>query len=267
MIPFKDDNPTRSFPVITLLIIIANALVFLYQESLPSGGARGLGLQEMFVARFAAIPAYILREENTVAIGRYLVKDVPMLSPSWLTIFTSMFMHGSWMHIIGNMLYLWIFGNNIEDLMGKLRFLVFYLICGVAAAGLQILMSTSATSQYIPMVGASGAIAGVLGGYLIKYPGARVRTLVIFIFIQVVALPAWIVLGLWFVMQFFSAIGGALTPAASGGGVAFFAHVGGFIAGMMLVGIFAFGRKTSRHFRQREVYEDDDYDDYRRRGW
>jgi len=227
MIPYRDENPTSRFPILTVLIIIANAFVFLYQQSLPPMG------QKLFVVRYAAIPVHIV-------LGKDF--NLPMLEPAWLTVFTSMFMHAGWMHLLGNMLFLWIFGNNVEDLMGRFKFLLFYLICGVGAAALQIMMSLSPKAAGIPMVGASGAIAGVLGAYLIKFPAARVRTIIFFIFIQVVVLPAYVVLGMWFIVQFFSAMANAASGVA-GGGVAFFAHVGGFVAGMLLVLPFTLGRR------------------------
>jgi rhomboid family protein len=149
----------------------------------------------------------------------------------WMTIFTSMFMHGSWMHIIGNMWFLWIFGDNIEESMGPIRFIFFYLICGVAAAGAQILASPSSTA---PMVGASGAIAGVLGGYLLMFPHARIKSFLFLFFVFfMVRIPAWVLLGLWFVSQF-------LLPMNSG--VAWMAHVGGFLAGLGLVRLFVKSR-------------------------
>jgi membrane associated rhomboid family serine protease len=224
MIPFRDDNPTRSFPVITVLIIIANFVVFLYQAALPGGQA-----QLAFVYQYAAVPAHILQGVN---LGR------PMLEPAWLTIFTAMFMHGGWLHILGNMLFLWIFGNNVEDSMGKVKFIIFYLTCGFAATAVQLMMMAGSPAAKVPMLGASGAVAGVLGAYLIKFPAARVRNLVfLFPFITVISLPAWVVLGFWFVLQFFSAATSGMGEAT--GGVAYFAHVGGFIAGMILIGLLA----------------------------
>jgi membrane associated rhomboid family serine protease len=224
MIPFRDENPSRRFPIITVLLIAANVLVFLYQQNLPQQGA--------FI--YGAIPARL-----TGAGG----PPGPALDPAWLTLFTAMFMHGSWLHLLGNMLYLWIFGDNVEDLLGSFRFLLFYLICGLAAAGLQIFMTVNPVAARLPMVGASGAIAGVLGAYLIKFPRARIRTLVFFfIFIQVVVLPASLVLGFWFILQLLNAGAG---PQATGG-VAFFAHIGGFVAGMVLVLLFTPARKRGR---------------------
>ncbi len=224
MIPYRDENPTRSFPLFTMLIIIANFAVFLYQQSLPEP------LQKDFVLYYAAVPGHVVGGQNF---------GFDRLEPGWLTIFTSMFMHGSWFHLLGNMLFLWIFGNNIEDLTGKLRFLLFYPLCGFAAAALQIMMSLGPHVEQIPMVGASGAIAGVLGAYFVKFPTARVRTLLLlFPFITRVSLPAWAVLGFWFVMQFFSAMANAAV-GLSGGGVAFFAHVGGFLCGAILIPFFA----------------------------
>jgi membrane associated rhomboid family serine protease len=224
MIPYRDENPSRRFPIITVLLIAANVLVFLYQQNLPQQGA--------FI--YGAIPARLT--------GEAMLRG-PALEPAWLTLFTAMFMHGSWLHLLGNMLYLWIFGDNVEDLLGSFRFLLFFVICGLAAAGLQIFMTVNPIAARLPMVGASGAIAGVLGAYLIKFPHARIRTLVFFfIFIQVVVLPASLVLGFWFILQLLNAGGG---PQATGG-VAFFAHIGGFVAGMVLVLLFTPARKRGR---------------------
>jgi membrane associated rhomboid family serine protease len=225
MIPFRDENPSRRFPIMTALLIAANVLVFLYQQNLPAQGAYIYG----------AIPARL-----TGAAGL----RGPALEPAWLTLFTAMFLHGSWLHLIGNMLYLWIFGDNVEDLLGSFRFLVFYLLCGLAAAGLQIFMTVNPAARQVPMLGASGAIAGVLGAYALKFPRARIRTLVFFfIFIQVVVLPASLVLGFWFVLQLLNA---ASTPLQATGGVAFFAHIGGFVSGMVLVLCFGPKRKQRR---------------------
>jgi len=218
MIPLHDDNPTRTKPVLTVLLIAANALVFLYQLSL---GARG---GETFVYQFGAIPAVI--------VGMRSLPAALATIPPAFSLLTSMFLHGGFMHLIGNMLYLWIFGNNIEDAMGRVRFLVFYLLCGFAATFVHILMNTASE---IPAIGASGAISGVLGAYLLLYPRAQVLTLIpIFYFIRLMYIPAGIVLGLWFVFQLVS---GGLA-SGEGGGVAWWAHVGGFVAGMALVALF-----------------------------
>lgn len=216
MIPIKDINPTERMPIITVLLIVLNSAVFVYQLALGqrSGAA--------FVEAFALIPARLFHagmvEPGQVPVG--------------VTMFTSLFLHGGFMHIIGNMLYLWIFGNNVEDAMGHFRFAIFYLLSGVFAAYSHALTNTA---SMVPMIGASGAISGVLGAYLLLYPRARVITLVIFGFlVRTIEVPAMIVLGFWFVLQFLS---GALS-VGGGGGVAWFAHVGGFAAGMLLVGLF-----------------------------
>jgi membrane associated rhomboid family serine protease len=168
--------------------------------------------------------------------------------PGFLTVFTSMFMHGGWLHIIFNMLFLWIFGNNIEDAMGRVRYLIFYLLGGVAAAGLQVAVSPDST---VPLVGASGAIAAVLGGYLLLYPHARVLTLFFFFFIFILEIPAMVLLGVWVFLQFLPAVGQLATPElGEGGGVAYFAHIGGFIFGLALVKLFA--HRVSSNYRGRE---------------
>ncbi|OGT79277.1 MAG: rhomboid family intramembrane serine protease [Gammaproteobacteria bacterium RIFCSPLOWO2_02_FULL_52_10] len=215
MIPLHDDNPTGSFPVLTILLIAICVLVYFFQAALgPRGG-------ETIIYSLGVIPAVLL---DKVELSRDLV-----LVPAELTIFTSMFLHGGFLHLAGNMLYLWIFGNNIEDALGKVRFLIFYFLCGIVAAFGQIMQDPDST---IPMVGASGAISGVLGAYLLLFPHARVLVLVpMGFFMQMMKIPAGLVLGLWFVLQLVSS---ALTSSA-GGGVAWFAHIGGFIAGMLLI--------------------------------
>ncbi len=216
MMPLHDDNPTEHTPVVTVATIIACVLVFFYQASLPPGPG------EAFVYSYGAIPALVFGQahlpENVVAI------------PAFATLFTSMFLHGGLMHLLGNMLYLWIFGNNVEDVMGSVRFIVFYLVCGLLAALSHALTDPSST---VPMVGASGAISGVLGAYLLLFPRARV--LVLAPYVGTTYVPAGFVLGLWFVMQILS---GGASIGSKGGGVAFFAHIGGFVAGMLLIGLF-----------------------------
>jgi len=218
MIPLRDDNPTEITPVVTVGFIVLCVLVFLYEISLPEQK------NEAFVYMYGAIPA--------VLFGYVQLPPEFVSLPVYATLISSMFLHGGWMHLVGNMLYLWIFGNNIEDVMGHGKFIVFYLLCGVLAALSYGLIDP--TSE-IPMVGASGAIAGVLGAYLLLYPHARVLVLVPFGFIGTFYIPAMVVLGLWFLMQLLS---GGMSVGHEGEGVAFFAHIGGFISGMALIGLF-----------------------------
>jgi membrane associated rhomboid family serine protease len=224
MLPLNDDNPIDSTPVATVTFIIACCMVFLYQISLLS--SRG----EIFIYQYGAIPA--------VLFGQAALPPEVMAVPASATVLTSMFLHGSWMHLIGNMLYLWIFGNNIEDVMGSVKFVMFYLLCGAIAALSHALTDPIST---VPMVGASGAISGVLGAYLLLFPHARV--LLFAPLIGTTYVPAGIVLGFWFVMQILS---GGASLGSQGGGVAFFAHIGGFVAGMILIGFFK--RPDVRYF-------------------
>jgi membrane associated rhomboid family serine protease len=220
LIPLRDINPTERFSVVTAFFIAVNIAVFIYELSL------GAGAREVFVSSFALIPQRLFFPQ---AAAQGMV-------PVEATMFTSMFIHGGVLHIAGNMLYLWIFGNNVEDSMGRMRFILFYFFCGIIAAYSHALANTSSV---VPMIGASGAISGVLGAYLMLYPRARVLTLVAFgLYIRTVELPAMFVLGFWFVLQFLS----ALISAGTGEGVAWYAHVGGFVAGMALIGLFK--RKT-----------------------
>ena len=225
MIPLKDDVPVQTAPVLTIGLIAANVIAFLWQLD--------VGLERsVFVA--GAIPYEILT-----------FRDVgpPDLVPPPLTVLTSMFLHGGLAHIGGNMLFLWIFGNNVEDALGRARFLVFYLVCGVAAAASQVAASAMTGEVAVPMVGASGAIAGVLAAYLTLYPHARVLTLVpIFIFIRLFYIPAWFFIGLWFAIQLLSGFLGG-----GGSGVAFFAHIGGFVTGFGLVRLMGRRRRWRRY--------------------
>ncbi len=219
MFPLRDDNPTHIFPIVTLTLIAVNVLVFLYQASLMPRAA------EMFVYKYGAIPA--------VVVGMRKLPPSLAVVPPEVSIFTSMFLHGGWMHLIGNMWFLWIFGNNIEEAMGRLRFILFYLLCGFLASITHIVSYADST---IPTIGASGAIAGVLGAYAMIYPRARVWTLVfLFFFVRLIYLPAGVVLGFWFILQI---LNGSAVRSQSSGGIAFWAHVGGFIAGVLLVGLF-----------------------------
>jgi len=216
VIPLHDDNPTERSPIVTILIIVSCVLVFFYQASLPSRPGQA------FVFQYGAIPSLVF--------GHAELPDEVAAIPAVMTLVTSMFLHGGWMHLIGNMLYLWVFGNNIEDVMGHGRFILFYVACGVLATLSHAI--TDATSQ-IPMVGASGAISGVLGAYVLLFPRAHVLVLIPGIGMTRVA--AGVVLGMWFVTQLIS---GGINMGARGGGVAFFAHIGGFVAGMALIGFF-----------------------------
>jgi membrane associated rhomboid family serine protease len=218
MIPLRDDNPSSSKPFVMITFLVICVLVFLWQFSL--GGADG----QRAIYSLGVIPAVLFG-------GQQLPPELQLVPPT-ATILTSMFMHGGWMHLIGNMLYLWIFGDNVEDSMGHGRFLLFYVLCGVAAALAQAIPEPNSE---IPMVGASGAISGVLGAYLLLHPHARVLVAIPFGFmLHTMRLPAGLVLVLWFGLQLFS----NLMAQPGQGGVAFRAHIGGFVAGMLLVGIF-----------------------------
>jgi membrane associated rhomboid family serine protease len=221
MIPLHDDNPTHTKPLVTMTLIATCTLIFLWQFSLGEDGQRA-------VYALGAIPAVLFDQ-------RQLSAEISWV-PAWMTAFTSMFLHGGWMHLIGNMLYLWIFGNNVEDAMGHRRFILFYLICGIAALAAHAI---PAADSVVPMVGASGAISGVLGAYLLLYPRARVLVAIpIVIFFYAVRLPAALVLLFWFLLQLFNnAMGGQ-----EGGGVAWGAHIGGFVAGMVLIPFFKYPR-------------------------
>lgn len=216
MIPLRDINPTERFAIVTFLLIITNVAVFVYE--LVLGGGEG----QRFIASFALIPERLFSHQAAQEGA------LPVL----VTLITSMFLHGGFLHVAGNMLYLWIFGNNVEDAMGRMRFIVFYLLCGSCAAYAHAFMNRSSV---VPMIGASGAISGVLGAYLLLYPRARVVTLVMLgFYIRTVEVPAMVVLGFWFALQFLN----ALIMNGSEGGVAWYAHVGGFVAGMILIGLF-----------------------------
>ncbi len=219
-IPLNDENPTWSRPVVTALLILGNAAAWLYEL------AHGVTLS---VLDYGAIPQWLLRgiSNGPITLPNGHIAQLHQEVPWPLTIVSAMFMHGGWMHVIGNMWFLWIFGDNLEDRMGTVRYVLFYLVCGIIAAGTQILATPDSVA---PMVGASGAIAGVLGGYILLYPTARVRCLwILIVFITTVRIPAFILLGVWFLQQF-------LTPPSSG--VAWQAHVGGFLAGLALVKLF-----------------------------
>jgi membrane associated rhomboid family serine protease len=222
MIPLRDDQPTFSTPFINYFLIVVNSLIYLWEWSIDLQNPRALNA---FVMQFGLVP------HHTVAIltGHTHLDPVAAIVP----IFTSMFLHASFMHVAGNMLFLWIFGDNVEDFLGHFKYLVFYLTSGVAAAFTQILVNPSSR---LPTVGASGAIAGVLGAYFILYPRARV--LVWFPPIFLFHVPAWLMLGYWFLYQFFSGTVTVIAETARQGGVAFWAHIGGFAAGVILIKVF-----------------------------
>ncbi len=235
-LPLKDLNPTRRFPFATVGLIAVNVVVFVYELAL----GRNLNT---FIAAYGMTPYEITQAADLSGdipgLPLVHVSGPPLVQ---LTVLTSMFIHGGFLHILGNMLYLWIFGNNIEDLLGPLKFIVFYLFCGIAAAGTHVLTQPNSV---VPTVGASGAVSGVLGAYLVVHPRARVLTLVFLgIFIRVMLVPAGLLLAFWFVLQIFSGFG-SLGAGGGGGGVAWFAHLGGFIAGIVLVSIVA-GRRLWR---------------------
>src|SRR3954466_7505681 len=222
MIPLRDVIPSRTTPYITVTIIAINAVAWLYEVALPHESLN------QFLTIYGVVPAYF----------------------AWPTLVTSMFLHGSWSHVIGNMWYLWIFGDNVEDRVGHGRFIVFYLLCGFVAALGQVAVDPNST---LPTIGASGAIAGVMGAYFVLYPHSRVLTLIPWIFFQIVELPAVVLLGVWFLMQFLNAGAVAASAGTSGsGGVAFAAHVVGFLAGAG--GIFIFRRRDRDYWDDSELY-------------
>jgi membrane associated rhomboid family serine protease len=229
-IPISDENPTTRRPYVTYALIAVNALAWFFELS------RGVP-ESTF--DYGAIPSWVLHRmrDGTLHLPGLMGSGIVQLHqevPWPWTIVTSMFMHGGWLHIIGNMWFLWIFGDNVEDAMGSVKYLIFYLLCGLAAAMAQVLATPG---SQIPMVGASGAIAGVLGAYIVLYPHARVRCLwILFIIITTVYVPAWLLLGIWFISQFF----------IPGEGVAWMAHVGGFATGFLLVRLFVTHRPPPR---------------------
>jgi len=231
MFPYRDENQTLRTPVVTFAIIGINVIVWLLVQ--------GAGVPERVAAsvcNFGLVPGELTRQA-TVGDGIPMGPGMAcVVDAEWQPhhVLYSMFLHGSWMHIVGNMWFLWIFGNNVEDSMGRARFVIFYLICGIAAALAQVVVDPD---SIIPMVGASGAIGGVMGAYIVLYPRVKVYNLLVLgFFITTVALPAWVMLGYWMLLQVF---GGFMSFGSEGGGVAFAAHVGGFAAGALLIKLFA----------------------------
>ncbi len=227
MFPYRDENPSILTPVVTIGVIVLNVVVWLLVQ--------GMGNEVQLarsVCELGLIPGDLMHrlpEGYAIPIGRELACVVEAGTP-WKTMLTSMFLHGGWLHLLGNMWFLWVFGNNVEDAMGHTRFAVFYLLCGLAAAAAQVIVDPGSP---VPMVGASGAISGVMGAYAILYPTVRIRTLVVLVILFFrLTVPAWVMLGYWFLLQMLGAGVGQM------GGVAFWAHVGGFLAGAVLIFLF-----------------------------
>jgi membrane associated rhomboid family serine protease len=223
MLPIRDDAPRSTTPYVTYVLVALNALVFLFEVSLGPQARNGLIFQ------------FGLEPVNITAYLRGMEREVGGFVPAFLPVLTSMFLHASWLHIIFNMWALWIFGDNVEDNLGHTRYLVFYLICGLGASILHVLLNP--TSE-VPSVGASGAIAGVMGAYFVLFPSARVLTVIPFFFLYFTWLPAWLVLGYWFVAQFLSGAATSIAYSKQTSGVAFWAHVGGFVTGVTLIKLF-----------------------------
>ena len=250
-IPLKDYNPTRRTAAVVILIILLNVSVFVYQsylsrehlqEPLRASGLEPLAWPsslEYYVVKDGLVPAELVQGRSleiplgTDRSGRTVAYQRRTSPP--LSLLASLFMHGSWLHLLGNMLFLWIFGNNIEDRLGRVKFIAFYLLCGVGASLVHVLFNLN---SLVPVIGASGAVSGIMGAYLALFPVARVRTLVfVFVFVTTMDVPAAVFLGIWFLFQFLSAGGGS--------GIAWLAHVGGFILGFLLVTLFLTGKKTA----------------------
>jgi membrane associated rhomboid family serine protease len=244
--PLKDNIPTRGFPVVTVLFIAINVIVYLFVQRKSGIDFGGGSLNQSSLTHYAAIPYELTHpgKECDYSQGQVVCQGMAgavgspaSQLPTWVTPFTAMFTHAGLLHLGGNMLFLWIFGNNVEDAMGKVRFVAFYVLGGLAALALQVAMGPN---EAVPTLGASGAIAAVLGGYILLYPRARVLTVVfIILFFTIIELPAILFLGIWFAQQ---AIFGALDltdPTGHGGGVAYFAHVGGFAFGLLAIKLFA----------------------------
>ena len=254
MYPLTDSDLTaHSRPVINLTLIGLCTIVFVYELVIGSSG------RFIFFYQFGLIPAELAHGINYESLvtpaGTF---DITSPIPNWATMFTSMFIHGDWMHFAFNMLFLWVFGDNIEDRFGHLRYLLFYLAAGVAAVWLQIAVNTM---SQVPTIGASGAIAGVLGAYLLLFPYSRIRTAIIFFFITFVRIPALYLLGFWFLLQFVGGIG-SLGPSAQTGSVAYWAHIGGFVLGIGVVTLYKLatrqrlwpkGPESTRYWRGRPL--------------
>ena len=247
MIPIKDNIPTERFPFVTLGLIVTNVVVYIL--AIRHGGSFISGPDPFEVVKYGSVPYALthsgahcgLTISGAVACQKH---GVPMVDyiPTWQTIFTAMFMHASILHLGGNMIFLWIFGNNVEDALGPVKYLGFYILGGLSALALQVAVGPNSMA---PTLGASGAIAAVLGGYIVLYPRARVLTLVLIIFFfTVIELPAWVLLGVWFAAQALFGAVNLTDPTGGGGGVAYFAHVGGFAFGLLTIRALARKRKS-----------------------
>ena len=259
LFPIADENSDRrTTPIVNYVLIGINLLVFVFLQ--------GLGGNDRFTYAYSAVPAEIIRGRDITTPDRTVEHPVtgqvveipglqPTLIPVWFTLITSMFMHGGIAHIFGNMLFLWIFGDNIEDRLGHVRYVIFYLVCGVLASLAHVFttvaFAASEASLLIPSLGASGAISGVLGGYLLLFPTKRVMVIISWF---VTAVPAFIAIGLWFVFQIINGLG-MLGSGSQAGGVAYAAHIGGFVAGLVLIKIFSIGRPASEYQPTRGYYE------------
>jgi len=243
MLPLRDNIPTSRTPYVTYALIAANVLVYFFWQR--GGLTLGDPTNAHYICQmqdWAAIPKEITHPGDQVMIAQGCPTDPT--APTYLTVFSAMFMHGGLLHLGGNMLFLWIFGNNVEDSMGRVKFLAFYLLAGLAATAGQVLIGPNVA---VPNVGASGAIAGVLGGYLVLFPRARVITVIFIIFFfTIIELPAVLILGFWFLQQLLFGYFDLSDPTGGGGGVAYFAHIGGFAFGVLLIRVFASERRRRR---------------------
>jgi rhomboid family protein len=243
--PLRDNIPTDRFPIVTVALIVANVLAYFFFQK--GGLSFGEPSSHDFLCNlyeYGTIP----REVTDPNVHLQLQGCAPMTAPTWLTLFTSMFMHGGLLHLGGNMLFLWIFGNNVEDSMGPVKFVLFYLLGGLAADAGQILFSINSET---PSIGASGAVAGVLGGYLLLFPRARVVTLIFIVFFfTILELPAIFFLGIWIIEQALFAYFDLVGPSGSGGGVAYFAHIGGFVFGLLFIRLFASEQRRRRQLER-----------------
>lgn len=234
MFPIKDNIPSRLYPIITVILILTNIFVFLFEISLGEN-------LNFFIRQFGIIPVKYFTINSFAAFESFFYRYLPLL--------TSMFLHGGWLHLFGNMYFLWIFGDNVEDKMGHFRFLIFYILCGIIAGLTHIYTNPHST---LPTIGASGAIAGVLGAYFVLYPGAQILTLIPFgFFLHMTVLPAFVFLGFWFVAQFLNLFLSFALVDKEIGGVAWMAHIGGFVSGAILVFLF---KKHKARARYKEYY-------------